>query len=679
MLDSDLQPGSGLRPAPAAYGDVSSSHSTSFVWATDARGQVRRAVPSWEDFTGQRFGEYVGDGWLDAVHPDDRPRVRRAWRQGISTGSSIELAYRLRRRDGHYRQVRAHGAAMLVAGEVGEWFGVCVDITTSLQGAEALRQSEERFRFLDKLGQCTRGLTDATQVMAATARLLGEYLGATRCAYADVEADGNTFTIRSDWSAPGVDSSAGVYSLDLFGPVAADALRRGEQVVLADVDELGEDGGARMFKSIGIRAIMVSGLVKDGRLAAMMAVHQAAPRSWTPREAALVQDVVERCWAHIERVRDAAMLREQDRRKDEFLAVLAHELRNPLAPIKYAVAMMRLAPDPVAQTRSQSVIDRQVSQMSRLIDDLLDLSRINLGQIHLQREPVRLRALLDRAVETARPAIDSARHELVVEWPAEDLLLHADAARVIQVIGNLLNNAAKYTPDGGRIELRTEVAGHRARIVVSDNGIGIPPDQHGKLFRMFSQLDHDGARGKGGLGVGLALVQRIVQMHDGSVTVQSDGQDEGTTVAIELPMAAQPAPAARSSEAGQASRAPGARRVLVVEDNRDGLETLLALLDMLGYEVAGAADGREALERAREFQPHIVLLDLGLPVMDGLEVARALRADPALSDVYIAALTGWGAESDRKRTAEAGFDAHLTKPVELAALEDVLARSAERA
>jgi len=443
-----------------------------------------------------------------------------------------------------------------------------------------------------------------------------------------------------------------------------------------DVDaELGEEGGARMFKAIGIQAVICAGLVKDGRLVAMMALHQSQPRDWTPREVALLQDVVERCWAHIERARDSAMLREQDRRKDEFLATLAHELRNPLAPIKYAVSMMRLAPEPQAQTRAQEVIDRQVSQMSRLIDDLLDLSRINRGQIQLQREPVRLRALLDRAVETARPAIETSRHGLTIDLPDEDLMLLADPARIVQVVGNLLNNAAKYTPDGGQISVTARRQGTMAVLDVVDNGIGIPPDQHDKLFQMFSQVDHTSVRGKGGLGIGLALVRTLVQMHGGTVRIFSAGQDEGTRVTVEFPLAEH-----RAERGGGASpAAPGdsgssGRRVLVVEDNRDGLETLLALLDMLGYEVAGAADGREALEQARRFRPHIILLDLGLPVMDGLEVARALRADESFGDLFIAALTGWGAEADRRRTAEAGFDAHLTKPVELGALEEVLAR-----
>jgi CheY-like chemotaxis protein len=408
----------------------------------------------------------------------------------------------------------------------------------------------------------------------------------------------------------------------------------------------------------------------------MMAVHQATPRNWTAREVTLVGDVVDRCWAHIERVRDSAMLREQDRRKDEFLATLAHELRNPLAPMKYAVAMMRLAAEPSAQVRAQEVIDRQVTQMARLIDDLLDLSRINRGLIQLQRESVRLRALMERAVETARPAIDTARHRLEVRLPDEDLMLNADPARIVQVIGNLLNNAAKYTPDGGEIRLAAWRQGNEAVLEVADNGIGIPPSEQGKLFQMFTQLHQASGRAKGGLGIGLSLVRTLVQMHGGSVRVFSDGMDEGTRFTLELPLAELPRPVQPVAPgAGAAPAKASARRVLVVEDNRDGLETLLALLDMLGYEVAGAGDGREALEVARSFRPQVVLLDLGLPVMDGFEVARALRADPELKDVFISALTGWGAENDRRRTAEAGFDAHLTKPVELSALEAALAQS----
>ena len=661
--------------AGAPSSEPLSATRASVVWMTDPRGEVRRPVPSWEAFTGQPFTAYAGLGWLQAVHDDDRDRVAAAWQAGVAAGTPIELSYRLRRRDGQYRHVNANGAPVFEQDRVAEWVGVCVDVTASLESEQSLKQSQERLLLLDHVGQATRGLTDANRVMETTARMLGEYLGVTRCAYADVDADGNRFTIRSDWAVHGVPSSAGVYSLDLFGPHATSNLRRGRHLVVGDVDrELGDEGGARMFNAIGIKAVVCAGLVKDGRLVAMMAVHQSTPREWTAREVALIEDVVERCWAHIERVRDSAMLREQDRRKDEFLATLAHELRNPLAPMKYAVAMMRLAPEPSARARAQDVIDRQVSLMARLIDDLLDLSRINRGLIQLQREPVLLRTLMERAVEIARPGIESARHRLELQLPDEQVVVDADPARIIQVVGNLLNNAAKYTPDGGHIRLAAWRAGSQAVLEVVDNGIGIPPDQQGRLFQMFTRLHHSAARSQGGLGIGLSLARTLVQMHGGSVRVFSDGLDEGTRFTVELPLAANgPLEQPAAGDRGEVARA--ARRVLVVEDNRDGLETLLALLDMLGYEVKGAGDGREALEVAGRFRPQVVLLDLGLPLMDGYEVARALREDPRHQGVFIAALTGWGADGDRRRTAEAGFDAHLTKPVELHALEAVLAQT----
>ena len=654
------------------------ANTSAVVWNTTADGALTDSNPSWEAFTGQTPEEYAGWGWAEAVHPDDRAALTEQWRQALAGGEMFEMEYRLRRRDGEYRHVLAQGTPVKRRGQVEEWVGVCVDVTESRRAQAALRESEERFRFLDQLGQATRGQTDATEVMATTAQLLGEYLGATRCAYADVDADSDRFTIRNDWTAPGVPSSAGVYSLDLFGPLASSRLRRGQQTVVCDVDrELGDEGGARMFKAIGIRAVICAGLVKGERLVALMAVHQDTPRDWTPQESSLVAEVVERCWAHIERVRDAAMLREQDRRKDEFLATLAHELRNPLAPIKYAVAMMRRSRDGAHVRQAQDVVDRQVSQMARLIDDLLDLSRVNRGMVQLQRQRVAIAPLVQEALEVVRPAIDAAQHRLEVQLPPEELLVDADPTRMVQVIGNLLGNAAKYTPDGGHIRLAVRRAGASVVLEVADDGIGIPPEQQGLLFQMFSQLHHGTTRSKGGLGIGLSLVKTLVQMHGGTVAVRSAGLDEGSTFVVELPLA-QPLAAQPASAVQSAPEAAGGQgtRILVVEDNDDGREMLVALLQMLGHEVAAAADGQRALELAQRFQPRIVLLDLGLPSMDGYEVCRRLRAMQETRGAAILALTGWGAERDRERTAEAGFNAHLTKPVQPQVLQDWLAQHA---
>jgi PAS domain S-box-containing protein len=653
------------------------ANTSAVVWHTAADGALTDRNPSWEAFTGQRVDEYIGWGWAEAVHPRDRDSLLEEWRAAVRSGEVFEMIYRLRRRDGEYRHMLAQGTPVAANGKVREWVGVCVDITESRTAEAALRESEERFRFLDRLGQATRAQTDAAEVMATTARLLGEYLGATRCAYADVEADSDRFTIRNDWTAKGVTSSAGTYSLDLFGPQATSNLRRGQHLVVHDVDrELGDEGGGRMFNAIGIKAIICAGLVKGDRLVAMMAVHQSQPREWTPREISLVADVVERCWAHIERVRDAAMLREQDRRKDEFIATLAHELRNPLAPIKYAIAMMRRSPDDAHMLQAQDVIDRQVSQMARLIDDLLDLSRINRGLVQLQRERVGVLQLAHAAIEVARPGIEAAHHQLQVQLPHEDLVIDADPTRIVQVIGNLLGNAAKYTPDGGHIRLALWRRGDSLVIEVTDNGIGIPPEQQGRLFQMFTQLHHSTGRAKGGLGIGLSLVRTLVQMHGGSVSVASAGLDEGSTFTVELPLAEAARAAEQDGLRPPEPRATAGTRILVVEDNDDGRQMLAALLEILGYEVESAPDGPQALALVQRFQPRIVLLDLGLPHMDGFEVCRRLRAMPETQDAVILALTGWGAEKDRERTAEAGFDAHLTKPVEPQTLQECLARHA---
>ncbi len=652
---------------------VLASSISGVVWTTAPDGSFVSENQSWGVYTGQSTAQYRGWGWLDAIHPGDRQEAMAAWKRCVSERSNIEYRCRLQRHDGEYREVLAQGGPLIEAGVVREWVGLSLEVG-GRHVEQALKDNGERFHFLDRLGQATRALTDANELMAVTAQMLGQYLVATRCAYADVDDDGDRFTIRNDWSVPGVPTSAGVYSLDLFGPQAALNLRQGWPLVVRDVDrELGDEGGGQMFNAIGIKAIICAALVKEGRLVGLMAVHQAVPRNWSEQEIGVVEQVVERSWAHIERVRDHALLRDQERRKDEFLATLAHELRNPLAPMKYAVAMVRMAGDGGSSMKAFDVIDRQVSLMARLVDDLLDLSRINLGLIHLKLERVSLAELLQKAIEGAAPAIASAKHVLRVDRPAGELWLEADPARMVQVIGNLLTNAAKYTPDGGEIRLAARQEGGRAVIEVSDNGVGIPKEEQGRLFQMFTQLSHTSGRAQGGLGIGLSLVKTLVAMHGGTARVYSDGLGKGSRFTVELPVAEAPAPAVLPGTAD--SVAPeGRARVMVVEDNEDGLDTLLALLDAMGYSAAGAADGPAAIELARRFVPDLILLDLGLPGMDGYAVARALRAQPAFATTHITALTGWGGEKDRARTAEAGFDDHLTKPIEPAALETYLAR-----
>ena len=365
----------------------------------------------------------------------------------------------------------------------------------------------------------------------------------------------------------------------------------------------------------------------------------------------------------------ADRLREADRRKDEFLAQLAHELRNPLASIHNAVSVMQLKPLPDPQLAwCRDVMSRQMDQLVRLVDDLLDVSRITLGKIRLRRQPVELAPIVARAVETSQPLIEAHRHELRVTLPEEAVLVEGDDARLAQVVANLLNNASKYQADGGRIELVVSRENDMATIRVRDRGTGVPPELLPRLFEPFSQGDPVGSLTQTGLGLGLALVKSLVEMHGGTVQLAANGPATGSEFVVYLPCLEQAEPAA----APAAEPAGPPRRVLVVDDSADAAESLALLLRMNGHQVTIAYDGRRAVELAASERPSVMLLDLGLPGMDGYEVCRQVRQQ-GLSDTYIVALTGYGQERDRERSRLAGFDGHAVKPVGLEELRRVLA------
>jgi PAS domain S-box-containing protein len=390
----------------------------------------------------------------------------------------------------------------------------------------------------------------------------------------------------------------------------------------------------------------------------------------------LFTDITQRRETELELRRLADGLAEEDRRKTEFLATLAHELRNPLAPIRSGLQLMRRAGgDPAALARVQDIMDRQLDQLVHLVDDLLDVARITRGQIELKPAWIGLEDVVRAAVDASMPLIEASRHRLDLRLPAEPLTLYADATRLTQVISNLLNNAAKYTPRGGSIVLAAERDGEQAVIVVSDNGIGIPGESLETVFQMFTQIPHPSQHGHGGLGIGLSLVRSLVELHGGSIGAASGGIGAGSVFTVRLPLAGKnccveapllaPAPAQLQS---------AGLRLLVVDDNRDAAETLAALLGVMGHSAPVAADGHQALRMIASLRPDIVFLDIGMPGMSGYEVAQAVRADPQLDKVRLVALTGWGGEADRARSAAAGFDAHLTKPATVTAIEEVLVR-----
>jgi len=369
-------------------------------------------------------------------------------------------------------------------------------------------------------------------------------------------------------------------------------------------------------------------------------------------------------------------LQEADRRKDEFLAILAHELRNPLAPIRNGLRILQLARDnqeAVAQARG--MMERQVQQMVRLIDDLLDLSRISRGKIELHRERVDLAAVVRSAVETSRPLIEQAGHELALDLPAEPVLVDVDVTRLAQVFANLLNNAAKYTEKGGGISLRVERDKGEVRVSVADTGVGIPASMLPRVFEMFTQVDRSLERSQGGLGIGLSIVKRLVEMHGGTVEARSEGHGKGSEFVVRLPAVT---PFVREPRPGDGGEGPAGvpvrHRILIADDNVDSAASLAMMLELMGNEVRTAHDGVEAVEAAAAFRPGVIILDIGMPRMNGYEACRRIREQSWSDGVVIAALTGWGQEEDKRQSAEAGFDHHLVKPVEPAALEGLLAR-----
>ncbi|MEO7336652.1 MAG: ATP-binding protein [Caldimonas sp.] len=366
-------------------------------------------------------------------------------------------------------------------------------------------------------------------------------------------------------------------------------------------------------------------------------------------------------------------LRDADRRKDEFLATLAHELRNPLAPISNALQIMQLTREPAANENARNVIERQVRQMVHLVDDLLDVSRISQGKVVLRRERVDLAGVVQTAIETSRPLIDANHHHLTMHLPRPGAMtVDADVTRLTQIVANLLNNAAKYTPPGGRIEVTAERQDDRAVISVRDSGIGIPPDMLPRVFDMFAQVDRTLERSQGGLGIGLALVKRLIEMHGGDVEAHSDGPGRGCRFVVRMPLLEGTEERASVPEEVAPERPVEGFRVLVVDDNVDSAESLSRVLEMLGYETRTAHDGLEAVVVAAEYRPRAALLDIGLPGISGHDAARRIRAQADGRPILLIALSGWGQDEDRRKSKEAGFDHHFVKPVDLGALMELL-------
>jgi signal transduction histidine kinase/ActR/RegA family two-component response regulator len=443
-----------------------------------------------------------------------------------------------------------------------------------------------------------------------------------------------------------------------------------------------DDEELRILRSLGLRSYMCVPLKGRGKILGIMSFALSeSERHYTPKDLEFAEELARRAAVAIDNAQLYAELRAADRRKDEFLATLAHELRNPLAPIRNALQILKMPRlDAATGQEVRDVMDRQVDQLVRLVDDLLDVSRVMRGKVELRKEHVELASVIARGVETAMPLIEVQGHELSVVVPTESMMLVADPVRLAQVVGNLLANAAKYTEANGHIWVSAGRDGDQVSLSIRDNGIGIEPDMLPHVFDLFVQLDRAATRSQGGLGIGLTLVKNLIEMHGGSVEARSAGLGEGSEFIVRLPLSSveHRIDSGDDVDGRQVDGSSSGHRLLVVDDNEDAANSLALLLKLKGHHVEVAHHGTTALKIAENYRPEMIFLDIGMPGMDGYEVARRLRQHPELKNVVLAALTGWGQQEDRRRSAEAGFDHHLVKPPELKLVDSLLSDLGQR-
>ena len=624
------------------------SQASTGVVQIDTAGRIVLANQKYCEMVGRSEAELLGMSVAEVTAPQSRAQTHDALERLKAGAAGVALDKYYLHKDGSL--VSATSSVNALRGPDGEFQGlvaIVLDTTGNKQVQEQLRASEERYR------------------------TLFESVDQGFCIFEMIfDAAGKAVDYRFLEMNPMFERHTGL----------VDAAGRTARELLPGLDDFWFETYGRVALT-GIPARFENEAPAMGRWFDVYANRIGGPDS--RKVALLFSDVSARKRSEEELRRLADDLAEADRRKTEFLATLAHELRNPLAPIRNGLSVMRLGGDnPAAVGKVREMMERQVGHMVHLIDDLLDVARISGGKLELKRQRADLRAILASAVETSLPLIEAGQHALEVDVPDLPLLMDADATRIAQVVANLLNNAAKYTPARGHIRLSVRREGLEAVIAVSDTGVGIAGDALAGVFQMFNQIGRTVERSQGGLGIGLSLVRRLVEMHGGSVVAESGGPNAGSVFTVRLPLAevsddqaARPlgwdAPA---GDGGPAGGGEAGLKVLVVDDNVDAALTLSMILEASGHVTRVAHDGYGALEAAREFRPRVAFLDIGMPGMSGYDTARAIRAMEELDGVVLVALTGWGAESDRQRSSEAGFNHHLTKPVQLAVVEELLAR-----
>jgi PAS domain S-box-containing protein len=605
------------------------------AWIANPDGYIFWYNRRWYEYTGTTFEQMQGWGWQSVHDPRELPKVLERWKSSIATGQSFEMVFPLKGKNGTFRPFLTLVSPQLdEEGRVVRWFGTNTDIT------ETKRAEDDRQKFV----MLAESITDFIGMCDLDA--IPFYINQAGLEMVGLEGIKQVSSIPvREFFFPEDQSMI----IDEFFP---SVLQKGNAEIEVRFRHF-KTGNAlwMLFKVIAL-------VDSQGNQVGLATVS----RDITQRRE-LEDNLRQLAWD----------LAEGNRRKDEFLATLAHELRNPLAPVRNALQLMKLAkgnPETIEQARV--LMERQIAQMVRLVDDLLDVSRITRGKIDLRRERVDLGSIIQQAVETSLPAIESARQELTMKLPSQPVYLNGDAVRLVQVFSNLLNNSCKYSEPDGSISISAERQGSDVVVTVKDTGIGIPPDMLPRIFEMFTQIDRSLERSEGGLGIGLTLVQRLVELHNGSIQASSEGAGKGSQFIVRLPIVVEdetPLPPLAKGE----SKLTTGRRILVVDDNRDSASSLAMLLRLAGNETQTAFDGLAAVEAAAAFEPDVVLLDIGLPRLNGYEVARKIRAQPWGKEMVLVALTGWGQDEDRKKSKDAGFNGHMVKPVDHTALTKLLA------
>lgn len=604
------------------------------LWLKEPDGYCSFRSKGWNDFTGQTTEQALGFGWLDAVHPEDRDRSAANFLDASQRKQPFQLEYRLRQADGEYRWTIDSGRPRFSeTGEVLGYVGSVIDVHERRIALDTLQESEERFRMLaDNISQFT-WIADETGWIFWYNQRWFDYTGTNLeemqgWGWREVHHPDHVDRVVERWSQSHLTGQPWEDTFPLKG----------------------KDGNYRWFLS---RAMPIRDA--EGKVVRWFGTNTDITEQRAAEEA----------------------LKEADRRKDEFLATLAHELRNPLAPIRTGLEIIKMArDDPDKIERVRQTMERQTCQLVRLIEDLLDVSRITRGKLELRSSLVRLDEVVDSAVESARNLIEEGQHQLSVQLPEEPVMLMADPNRLAQVMSNLLNNAARYTPEGGQIWIRAEVEGNELVIVVGDNGLGIPEEDQAGIFEMFVQISENRThRSTNGLGIGLTLVKSLVKMHGGTVSLSSAGLNQGSEFSLHLPIRLPEDELSSAQQREDAGKTETSRhRVLVVDDNVAAADTLATLVQMHGHEVEVANGGLQAVECAERFHPALILMDLGMPEVSGYEAARRIRQEPWGEDIMLVAVTGWGNLDAQAQSRDAGFDAHLVKGDDPEQLAEVLSR-----